>query len=178
MLAWGVAAAAPGILWDGGGTDRLAAIVDTGGARAGVADAISEGFGFAGLGGLGAVLTGAGHTHYEVRADAKSQRASLAVIHGFGEGTVGGTGVLSDAGGDDIYEGAALTVVYDVVAAPSAGDEVLNDSYSAAVGMGSGNAGTGLLEDLAGDDLYSLRSRHGRKPHGRMHRSPVRVSAS
>jgi hypothetical protein len=158
VLAWGVAAAAPGVLWDAGGNDRLKATVSST-ARIGTLNAISEAFGFAGLGGFGATILGPGTTTYELSAVANVRHSALSATHGFGEGILGATGILSDAGGDDSYRNSAISSASHWQPPVTEEDQFVDNTYSVALGMGVGSDGVGLLEDLSGGDSFQLTSR-------------------
>jgi hypothetical protein len=158
VLAWGVAAAAPGVLWDAGGHDRLKAIVSST-PRMGTLNAISEAFGFAGLGGFGATILGPGTTTYELSAVANVRHSALAATHGFGEGVLGATAVVSDAGGNDRDRNSAISSASRWEVPVTQEEHGSRNAYSAASGIGVGGAGLGLLEDLSGDDSFELTSR-------------------
>lgn len=96
-----------------------------------------------------------------------SAQANYALALGHGVGQIGGTGILLDAGGNDLYSSVATLRAEAVatddreVAPPATEVRATARSLigSFALGQGSGAAGgLGLIKDVSGDDVYALHS--------------------
>lgn len=159
VIAYGAAAAGPGVFWDSGGNDALTIRADTVTPPARTESAsttvFAEGFGFEGLDGLALALTGPGPTRWSLSSETASQEPT-SVAYGFGQGNIGGFAAASDAGGPDSYllsasaRGPRASTI-DAASKPSS-------AVVLAFGMGMGNAGAvGLQHDLAGDDRYDVK---------------------
>jgi hypothetical protein len=155
-----------GILADGGGADKLdlnAAIADPKrdelyARLAALPQAEADGIGSGAEGATGLAVLGEGDTAASIRA---SGRLPLGITgaRGFGYGYGGGTGILSDRGGDDVRQLTGDTAierrathVQDCICPPPG---ISASGFTNVLGMGYGGfMSPGLLEDAAGDDRY------------------------
>jgi hypothetical protein len=148
----------------------------------------ASGLGLGSTAGAGYLLEGPGATEYALRAAidpvplADSNLTATAV--GQGNGVGGSAGVVSDLGGDDRYAAdvsAATTVtriVDDACGAGCAPPTV--DATASPVGadvQGFGGLGAvGLIDDVAGDDVYEVRAANDVLATARDHRAEAGTS--
>jgi len=137
-------------------------------------NALVYGFGYGSAvpaaGGTGMALSGPGPTVRRAVARVAAPQAGYVGAYAFGHGSAGGTGVLSDAGGDDRYvvEAGAWAVakgVRDGAVTAKTGPVVAGGfGHAGKIGL-SPNAnqnntldtgGLAVMEDLAGDDRYAM----------------------
>jgi hypothetical protein len=168
------------VFFDGRGRDTLSAVAETEPVAPGdtrplaTGNALVYAFGYGSAvpaaGGTGMALSGPGPTVRRAVARVAAPQAGYVGAYAFGHGSAGGTGVLSDAGGDDRYvaEAGAWAVakgVRDGAVTAKTGPVVAGGfGHAGKIGL-SPNAnqnntldtgGLALMEDLAGDDRYVM----------------------
>ncbi|QPJ61735.1 MAG: PDZ domain-containing protein [Candidatus Nitronauta litoralis] len=144
-------------------------LIDEKGYDAYSTDLYAQGFGF--VKGFGALLDRAGNDHYfaggRVKDFRQPDKATQSMAQGFGlglrpwesvAGASGGIGILSDAGGNDVYaadyfaQGSSYWLALGILHDASGHDQYIAGRYAQGAGV---HYSLGLLTDNEGDDQYS-----------------------